>query len=78
MSALTHKTIRELADLLASGQVSSRELTQAYINQVNAQEPALHAFLHFNADSALAQAEQSASTASYSPLNYYITWKIRE
>ncbi len=59
MSELVSKSITELAGLLTAGKVSSRELTQAYLARIEAVDPDLHAFLHVDADAALAQADTS-------------------
>ena len=57
MSDLTHFPLFEIASLLAAGELSSVELTRAALDRIAGLEPALHAFLHIDADSALAQAE---------------------
>jgi aspartyl-tRNA(Asn)/glutamyl-tRNA(Gln) amidotransferase subunit A len=49
----------QMAQKLASGEVSSHELTQAEINVIAAAEPKLKAFLTVSATSALQQADQS-------------------
>jgi aspartyl-tRNA(Asn)/glutamyl-tRNA(Gln) amidotransferase subunit A len=50
-------TLLEAASALQSGDFSSRELTQACISRITAQQPALHAFLHIAEESALLQAD---------------------
>lgn len=57
MSDLISKSISELSALLASGQVSSREITQAYIDRTRVVDPGLHSYLHFDPETALAQAD---------------------
>ncbi|HET6425386.1 MAG TPA: Asp-tRNA(Asn)/Glu-tRNA(Gln) amidotransferase subunit GatA [Planctomycetaceae bacterium] len=46
----------ELLDQLRSGKVSSLEVTQACLDAIAARDPAIHAFLHVDADDALNQA----------------------
>jgi aspartyl-tRNA(Asn)/glutamyl-tRNA(Gln) amidotransferase subunit A len=53
---LTRRTASDLADALASGETSSVELTQAHLDRIAAVDGAVHAFLHVDADGALASA----------------------
>ena len=53
------KSAAELADALAAGEVTSVELTQASLDRIAAAEPSVHAFLHVDAEGALAQAKAS-------------------
>jgi aspartyl-tRNA(Asn)/glutamyl-tRNA(Gln) amidotransferase subunit A len=53
---LTRFSAAMLADLLESGDVSSVELTQAHLDRIAAVDGDVHAFLHVDADGALAQA----------------------
>ncbi|MEI2777481.1 MAG: Asp-tRNA(Asn)/Glu-tRNA(Gln) amidotransferase subunit GatA [Tetrasphaera sp.] len=53
---LNTKTAAELADLLASGQVSSLEITQACLDRTTVVDGLVHAYLHVDADGALATA----------------------
>ena len=53
---LTRFSAAALADLLEAGDVSSVELTQAHLDRIAEVDPAVHAFLHVDADGALAQA----------------------
>lgn len=59
MSDLTDLTLTQAVVALRHGQVSSRELTQAYLERIESLEPRLHAFLHRMPESALAQADAS-------------------
>ncbi len=52
----TRRTAAQLADALASGETSSIELTQAHLDRIGAVDGAVHAFLHVDADGALAAA----------------------
>jgi aspartyl-tRNA(Asn)/glutamyl-tRNA(Gln) amidotransferase subunit A len=55
----TRKTAAELADDLASGTVTSVELTQAHLDRIGEVDGAVHAFLHVDAEGALTQAAES-------------------
>ena len=55
-AALIRRPAAELVDLLSSGEVSSREVTRAYLDRIAAVDGGLHAFLHVAAEQALAQA----------------------
>ncbi|GAA4691669.1 Asp-tRNA(Asn)/Glu-tRNA(Gln) amidotransferase subunit GatA [Nocardioides conyzicola] len=57
--SLIHRTAAELADALAAGETTSVELTQAYLDRIAAVDGAVHAFLHVDAEGALAQAAAS-------------------
>ncbi|MGA8047415.1 MAG: Asp-tRNA(Asn)/Glu-tRNA(Gln) amidotransferase subunit GatA [Dermatophilaceae bacterium] len=57
MSDLTRRTAAELADLLATGEVSSRELTEAHLARASAVDERVHAYLHIDTDGALAAAD---------------------
>ncbi len=56
--SLTDLTAAEAAERLASGDVSSRDLTQAHLDAIAAHDEELHAFLHVDADGALAAADE--------------------
>lgn len=49
----------ELCQALRKGEVTSRELTRAYLERIDALEPNLHAFLTLTPDLALQQADQA-------------------
>jgi aspartyl-tRNA(Asn)/glutamyl-tRNA(Gln) amidotransferase subunit A len=55
---LTRRTAAELADLLAAGEVSSRELTAAHLERTRAVDDRTHAYLHVAAESALSAADE--------------------
>lgn len=63
MSELILKTAAELADALAAGETTSVEVTQAHLDRIAAvdgsAESGVHAFLHVDAEGALAQAAAS-------------------
>ncbi len=59
MSDLTDLTFTQSAQALRQGQVSSRELTSAFLERIERLEPQLHAFLTLTADQALKQAEEA-------------------
>ena len=73
MTDWTRRTASELADALAAGEVTSVELTQAHLDRIAAVDGAVHAFLHVDAQGALAQAAASdarrAAGALASPLD---------
>ena len=58
MSELMFKPATELAALVKSGQVTSTELVTASLERIEALQPTLNAFLHVDAEGALAAAEQ--------------------
>jgi aspartyl-tRNA(Asn)/glutamyl-tRNA(Gln) amidotransferase subunit A len=59
MPALTELTLTQMQTGLQKGEFSSRELVQAALDRISRLEPALHAFLHVAADSALQQADKA-------------------
>src|SRR6476469_884730 len=56
MTGLTRLTAVETAQAIASGQVSAVEVTRAHLDRIAAVDDAVHAFLHVDAEGALAQA----------------------
>ncbi|MCZ9309080.1 Asp-tRNA(Asn)/Glu-tRNA(Gln) amidotransferase subunit GatA [Corynebacterium uberis] len=56
-SGLTSLSAAELAAKIHSREVTSREVTQAHLERIDATEDTLHAFLHVGADEALAAAD---------------------
>ncbi len=54
---LTRATAAELADRLATGEVSSVEVTEAHLERIRAVDGDVHAFLHINARAVAAAAE---------------------
>jgi len=56
---LTRRSAAELAALLASGETSSVELTQAHLDRIAAVDDAVAAFLHVDAEGALAAAAET-------------------
>jgi aspartyl-tRNA(Asn)/glutamyl-tRNA(Gln) amidotransferase subunit A len=70
-SDLTRATAAELADALASKTVSSVEVTQAHLDRIEAVDGQVHAFLHVDAEGALATARDvDARRASGEELAY--------
>jgi len=59
MSDLTTLTLTQASFLLRSGELSSRELTQACLARIDTLDPTLHAFLHLDPEGALAQADEA-------------------
>ena len=71
MSALITKTAAELAEALAAGETTSVELTRAHLDRIAEVDGVVHAFLHVDAEGALAQAAESdARRAAGSPASY--------
>jgi len=56
-SDLVRQDAATLSDAMAKGEVSSREITQACLDRIDAVDAKVHAFLHVDAESALAQAQ---------------------
>ncbi len=56
MSELTRRSAAELADALAIGETTSVEVTQAHLDRIAGVDDDLHAFLHVDAEGALAAA----------------------
>jgi aspartyl-tRNA(Asn)/glutamyl-tRNA(Gln) amidotransferase subunit A len=56
MDALTRMTAAGIAGLVASGEVSAVEVAQAHLDRVTRTDDKVHAFLHVNAEGALAAA----------------------
>ena len=52
------KSASELAGLIASGQASSQEITQAHLEQISQVDPQIHAFLDISANMALDTAKK--------------------
>ena len=72
MSDLTRLNASQLAALVASGEASAVEIAQAHLDRIATVDGDLHAFLHVDADGALAAAkavdEQRAAGEALSPL----------
>ena len=58
MTEIITRTAHEQTGLLAAGEVSSVELTRAHLEQIEAVNPALNAFLHVDPEGALAAAAE--------------------
>jgi aspartyl-tRNA(Asn)/glutamyl-tRNA(Gln) amidotransferase subunit A len=56
---LNELTLSELGDRLASGEVSSREATQACLDRIRRVDNKVHAFLSYDGQNALAQADEA-------------------
>jgi aspartyl-tRNA(Asn)/glutamyl-tRNA(Gln) amidotransferase subunit A len=73
MSDLIRRTAAELADALSAGETTSVELTEAYLDRIAAVDGDVHAFLHVDAEGALAQAgasdERRAAGKTAGPLD---------
>ena len=54
---MIEKTVAELSAALAAGDISSQELTQAYLDRIAQFNDELNAYITVCADSALAQAK---------------------
>ncbi len=58
MSELIHKSASDLAQLLASKEISSVEVTKAHLAQIDAVNEVVHSYLHVTADAAIAVAAE--------------------
>jgi amidase len=58
MSELLFKPVTELAGLVKSKEMTAAELTSAALERIEALQPSLNAFLHIDAEGAIAAAEQ--------------------
>jgi aspartyl-tRNA(Asn)/glutamyl-tRNA(Gln) amidotransferase subunit A len=58
MSELVKKNASELVELLTSGEITSVELTQAFLDRIEKLNPTLNSFLHVNTKEALATAAE--------------------
>jgi aspartyl-tRNA(Asn)/glutamyl-tRNA(Gln) amidotransferase subunit A len=56
VSGVERRSAAELAEALASGEVTSVELTRGHLDRIGAVDGAVHAFLHVDADGALRDA----------------------
>jgi len=56
MSDWTRRTALEIADALAAGEATSEEVVTAHLDRIAAVDGPVHAFLHVDADGALAEA----------------------
>jgi aspartyl-tRNA(Asn)/glutamyl-tRNA(Gln) amidotransferase subunit A len=56
-SDLIHQNAAALAQAIAKGEVSSREVTQAHLDRIGEVDERVHAFLHVDTDGALAAAD---------------------
>jgi aspartyl-tRNA(Asn)/glutamyl-tRNA(Gln) amidotransferase subunit A len=72
MSDVTRLTATEIAALVASGDASATEITQAHLDRIAAVDDRVHAFLHVDAEGALAAAtavdERRAAGETLGPL----------
>ncbi len=59
MSDLYYQSAAELARLLEKGEISARQLMQSVIDRTHSVEEKIHAFLRFDPDEALVEAEKS-------------------
>jgi aspartyl-tRNA(Asn)/glutamyl-tRNA(Gln) amidotransferase subunit A len=59
MNDLTELTLHQAIDALQRREISSRELTQAYLDRADRLEPQLHAYLALQPERALAQAQEA-------------------
>ncbi len=73
MSELTRRTAADLAESLAAGETTSVELTRAHLDRIAEVDGPVHAFLHVDAEGALAAAhaadERRAAGRPASPLD---------
>jgi aspartyl-tRNA(Asn)/glutamyl-tRNA(Gln) amidotransferase subunit A len=58
MDDLVDKSLLELSTLLASREISAREVVEAFSGEIDRGEAALHAFLHLDVEGALREADE--------------------
>jgi aspartyl-tRNA(Asn)/glutamyl-tRNA(Gln) amidotransferase subunit A len=63
------KTLKQLSEGLASGEFSSQELTQSYLNKIKTDDSALNAFITVTEDAALKQAKAADERRSAGKAN---------
>jgi aspartyl-tRNA(Asn)/glutamyl-tRNA(Gln) amidotransferase subunit A len=68
MTELTRLTAAELAASIAAREVSAVEVAQAHLDRIGAVDDRVHAFLHVDAEGALAQAQRVDDGAVTGPL----------
>ena len=72
-AVLLEKTAVELSDLLRNKEITSEEITKAFLKQINRIDDQVHAFLHLDEQDFLTQAKESdkrrAQGKSLSPLD---------
>jgi aspartyl-tRNA(Asn)/glutamyl-tRNA(Gln) amidotransferase subunit A len=59
MTKLTDLSLSQAIELLQSGDISSRELTRAYVERIHTLEPDLHTFITPDVENALLQADRA-------------------
>jgi aspartyl-tRNA(Asn)/glutamyl-tRNA(Gln) amidotransferase subunit A len=59
MPPISSLTLTQMQHGLSRGEFSSRELVQSALDEIARRDPSLHAFLHVDAERALAQSDQS-------------------
>ena len=59
MTKLTDLTVKEAVDALANGQISSRELTKAFLERISEHEAEIHAFITTTPEMALEMADSA-------------------
>lgn len=71
MSELIRKSAAELGTLIAQGELSSREVTQAHLEQISQTDTTINAFLYVDSEGALVQADHADKnrTSAHSPLH---------
>ena len=67
MNDLIKKSAAELATLISQGEVSSREVTIAHLDQITEVDSTINAFLHVDHDGALAQADLADKNRQSNP-----------
>ena len=68
MTDLTRLSARETREAITSGAASAVEVTQAHLDRIAAVDGKVHAFLHVDAEGALAQAARVDSGELTGPL----------
>lgn len=75
VSNLSELTAHQAADLLASGEISSVELTRALLDRITALDTKIHAYLNVTAERALQEAQRADDLRNKGDLRQKAAWQ---